>query len=755
MAEPDNPFLSLPDAGAPAAPPASDNPFLSLKAGGPSRVVGKAAPAPSMWDSIVDAFTGASRIDPRFKDSPEFLEQAMSITPAMLAKIQAGAKPDEVGGADGTAVMRSAITSDPKTALDILSKAVPGLEAMKDRHGNLMLRAPGHEQWAYLNKPGFSQRDVDETLTQLLATLPFMGIAAPAKAGVATRVLTGAGGMAAGETARQGMEIASGSDQGLKPAEIAINAGFGGVLAPGVPGDIKRGVSNVLGSVVNPVRQLSDAGAAKVAERTVGEAMARDLERKAPPDVVEKAYPGYANGAPIGSAEELQARAGILMRDPNLMGDQGLLPTQYLARGIDAGGEGVRDVARVAANWDGASRQTMQDMVQQRYQGQADRFSDMLRELSDSPLTRGQSKEEIKKSAAEFTRRNYIKSFDDGAHGLQSDVLDSILDSDTVQKAAKEAIRTLSDFRVFGATRTPRLINDRGDFSLELWDMIKRKVDTYGQDALARVKQGRGGESEVMQYQGLSRVIRDELDRLVPSYSTSRGAAERVFNASDALDAGAKFASWQGRHGNEEATKAIAEMTKNERELFARGFLDWWQTELPELKKNRNVAELFNTPALMERFSIALGPDKADKFMAHMLAELALDRARSAFGNSTTARQLAQMMGVQAGAGGLLSAGIMATHSNDPGALLTSAMLGAAAAGTRRAMVQTGQRKVAEQITRLLMSDDPKTFLKGASVLRQMPEMRQNLVDFLKATDLPQVGRNVVAREAAQGVTND
>jgi hypothetical protein len=723
------------DGGAGASPPAAARKGLFDD-------VPMSKPKPmGFLESIADVFTGKSRTE--YPDAPEFLQAAIAagnMTPEDIAANREPAwTPDSV--------MRSAITSDQKAALDILKSQIPGLQSQTDRHGNLMLKTPMMKDWAYLNKPGISARDLDELGTQTLATLPFMGVAAPAKAGALKSAIVGGGAMAGAETARQGMEIAAGSEQGMKPVDIALNAGFGSALAPGVPTAIKDAVSSAGSALTKPVRQLTQSGAAQIAEQQVAEAMRKGM---APADVVERAYPGYAKGAAVGSAEEMQARAGILMRDPSLMGDQGLLPTQYLSRGIDVGGEGTRDLARVAANWDGASRQQMEEFVKQRYQGQGDRFADLMRELSDSSLTRGQSKEELKKASGEINRRNYFKSFDDGAHGLQSDVLDSLLDSSTVQEAVKKAIRTLSDFKVFGATRSPRLMNDRGDFSLELWDMVKRKIDEKAEDALTRVKTGRGGASEVMQYQGISRALRDELDRLVPSYAGTRSAAERVFNASDALDAGAKFASWQGRHGNEEAAKAVSQMTKNERDLFARGFLDWWQKELPEMKLNRNVAEVFNTPALQERFATALGPDKAEKFMAHMLAELSLDRARSAFGNSTTARQLAQMMGMNAGAGGIVGAGIMATQSSDPASLLTSAMLGAGAGAARRGMQATAQRQIAEQVTRLLMSNDPQVFLKGVAVLKQQPEFKKNLVKFLEATDLPQVGRSVVAREAAQ-----
>ena len=702
-----------------------------------------APPRPGFIERAKDLFTGHLRTE--YPDAPEFNQQAMQLTPEQ--KAGTAALP-EWGSPE---VMRSAITSDPKAAWDILSRSIPGLEGKTDKFGNLMLRAPGQKDWAYLNKPGFSERDVDELGTQTLATLPFLGTAGAGKT-VGTRIATGGGSMAAGEAFRQTLEQAAGSDQGYKPTDIAVQAGLGAVTAPGVlpaaGNAIKEGFQYVTNPMRNVARGLTEKGSAEIAERKVADAFQQGAQK---PHMLENDYAGYnPTGAPVGSPAEAEARARVLLRDPALTAVEDVGAAEATRVG-DIGGEPTRALARWASNISPTARQRLEQVTNDRYQGQADRMMDLLRDdLATSPMTRKMSSEQIEKMADTVNELRYAGTFKDGNYGLASPQLDRIMQSATVQDALKEATKRLSDLNVSGRMRTSAFGAPKGGGdnvpTLELWDQAKRVIDAKAKMALKN-----GDDANAMRFGTLSQAIRNELDALVPSYRDARGTAESFFKGSNALDAGHKFASWQGRHSNEEAAAAVKLMNPNERELFARGFIDWWAKELPELRLRTNITDLFSTPAMAERFEIALGSDRAEMFLAHILTESVNDRLRKAFGNSTTARQLAEMGLIGTGASGVAGGVLGALQTNDPVGALAGVMMGVTARSGVKAASARANAQVAEQVARLLTSQDPTAVSKGLNILRQQPTMRENMVNFLERTtpaEARNIARGTAIREA-------
>lgn len=173
-------------------------------------------PDPGVWGTVKDAFTGSARTE--FPDAPEFLPAYVSASGGKL-------------GPELNAISGSAVTPDPMAQLDILKRNIPGLESKKDVHGNIMLKAPNMSDWAYLNKPGLSARDVDEFGTQTLATLPFaglFGIGGSVPARIATGAVAGGGSSVALDAAA----AAQGSEQGVDPLRAAISTGFGAAAGP-------------------------------------------------------------------------------------------------------------------------------------------------------------------------------------------------------------------------------------------------------------------------------------------------------------------------------------------------------------------------------------------------------------------------------------------------------------------------------------------------------------------------------------------
>lgn len=171
-----------------------------------------------------DAITGRTRTE--FPEAPEF-HKAIN---------RGGVRPEEVqsmGDFDLTAVNRSGITPDPQAQLDILKKHIPGLESQKDRYGNVMLRAPqfGVGEWTYLNKPGISARDLEESATQIMATLPFGAVVGLGRSLLA-RVGIGAAATGGASVAQDVAAGAMGSEQGVDPQRAAVATGVGAFAGP-------------------------------------------------------------------------------------------------------------------------------------------------------------------------------------------------------------------------------------------------------------------------------------------------------------------------------------------------------------------------------------------------------------------------------------------------------------------------------------------------------------------------------------------
>ena len=184
-----------------------------------------ATPEPLTWGQWgKDLFTGEHRTE--FPEAPEFHK----------ALLKGGVRPEDIeslGTFDLTAVNRSGITPDPKAQLGILKKNIPGLEHAADKFGNVMLRAPqfGVADWAYLNKPGVSGRDMEELATQVLATLP---LGAAVGLGRSLLARAGIGALASGgaSVAQDVGAIVQGSEQGIDPTRAAIATGIGAGAGP-------------------------------------------------------------------------------------------------------------------------------------------------------------------------------------------------------------------------------------------------------------------------------------------------------------------------------------------------------------------------------------------------------------------------------------------------------------------------------------------------------------------------------------------
>lgn len=639
------------------------------------------APKKSWGEWAKSLVTGHDRTE--FPNAPEF-KPAYRYTPEVAGEGEPGA--------GLMAIERSAITPDPAAQLDILKKAIPGLESKTDKFGNLMVKTPGMMSFAYLNKPGASARDLDEIGTQTLATLPLAGMA-----GLGRSTLAKMGtGLAAGATSSVALDAAAtvaGSEQGVDPTRAALT----GAIGAGIPAAI-----GATGAVVGGVGAL--------ANRTgdfVRSAMrpAAQAQRE-----VQGAFNADARSgglAPIGPADRTAAQS----RGQDL-------------RVVDFGGETTRALARKSANISPAARDAIMRVITPRSGPQeVGRRGQSLIE-NEFGLARSSelARQELAQQGRTARQSLYNQAYSQGAGGLDSPVLQQLQTSPLMQRAMARADGMLRDRAATPGWHTTGRVGANGtNFTLEYWDMVKQALDDYAGQAF---RQGRNAQGTLIAQ--MARDLRNDLDAAVPLYRQARGTAATFFDANDALEAGQAFARG-GRYNLNDAQRAIQALNPAERNLFREGFAD---DLVQRIRQNpRYLNQIRDIPAEFDRAQLALGAQNFNELEGFLRLEQIMQRVKDAMGNSTTARQLHEM-GQRFGgefwnmASGSVGGG-PGTTTLSPTAIIMGALMG----GGKRAHDQV-DRQVAEEVAQLLTSADPDVFLQG---IRQLGDGR--ILEAIRAFD--------------------
>jgi hypothetical protein len=254
--------------------------------------------------------------------------------------------------------------------------------------------------------------------------------------------------------------------------------------------------------------------------------------------------------------------------------------------------------------------------------------------------------------------------------------------------------------------------------NLQFWDHVKRNLDKLGADG-----------------QAFSKALRGHLDELVPSYKDARSGAAKYFGEEDALNAGAKFATMSSRDAIPiaEARKGLAAMNEAERKLFETGFVSNLMAKVESLKDGQDIVkQIYDSDFAKKQVVLALGPEKAAKLEAHLLAERAMNGLKNAVqGNSTTVRQW-----VEAGlAGGATTYGGISTYNQDPTQMGIAALAGALTLGSRKI-----DQRVSRRVAEMLASDDPKVMQNAINMIARSETLR----NAFRSLNLP------VTRAAAQ-----
>jgi hypothetical protein len=395
---------------------------------------------------------------------------------------------------------------------------------------------------------------------------------------------------------------------------------------------------------------------------------------------------------------------------------------------LDTAGRGGKRMARNVRNTPGAEEGTeaLEGMTQARFANQADRTSNFI-----SRLTAGRNAtdfEQLRVRAARANRPAYAGAYAAGDRPVWSPELERLTSSPDIEAAVKSAVRSGKSRAVeegFGGFNPPVSVTPDGRVlfgggrrgaptypNIQFWDYVQRDL----RDMAQKVE---GREPDKFRYlNSLHQQLNTELDRLVPQYQAARVGAWRHFRAEDAYDAGMKYVqnTATGRNA-EELTRQIRDMSPADRVLFMHGFATKLIEDVRKTADNVNVVNrIYNNPAARDRITEALGANRAREIEAFLRVEAIMNQGKNAVsGNSSTVEQL-----LTAGAGSALYG--TATGNWDWTALLA----GGAAVGGRR-LAGRANARVADEIGRLLSSQDPDAYRRGIAMIASNTAMLDRL----------------------------
>jgi hypothetical protein len=501
----------------------------------------------------------------------------------------------------------------------------------------------------------------------------------------------------------------------------AIGGATGGLIGAAAPA-LVAGVKGATGGVRNTINTALNPE--KEAARRVAQALEKDA--KAGGDGLDN----------IGFSEAKQAGNPVA--------------------NMDRGGKNVRDLARAAGNQSSDAWQAMDDVIKPRFETQARRIGAELEGQSKLGGNPEKFMEMADEAATRANRTLYGDAYAKGSDSIWTPELERIASTAEVQTALKAAIKKAASRNIldgFGAMNPKVGLDEFGNIvfrdkggmpaypDLRLWDLTKRELDRMGKMA------ARNSDSDASLYSGLARKLKAELTSLPeagPAYAKALQTAASHFGAENAYEAGMKFAAQKGMSARE-AIKGLSKLKPEERKLFREGYIQAMRDTLKDAPKNRDaLLMIMQSDGAADRARVALGKDGGKKLEAQLEVEKAMDLMRKSMGNSTTARQLAQL-GLASAAG---SSAMAANGNTDIGSLTAGAIAGAGLKWGKGRL----DEKLAAHIGKLLSSNDPGKITLLIKTASQSPKYMQTLRALSQS--LGQETPALIGREITSRVAN-
>ena len=334
----------------------------------------------------------------------------------------------------------------------------------------------------------------------------------------------------------------------------------------------------------------------------------------------------------------------------------------------------------------------------------------------------------IKNANQNEVRRLYtVLQTDPAARAVSSQNLDSFLQDVTFQKVAQNA-RDLATSTRSGII-APSATNPGNIF---FWDQVKRDLDDQINAAFRNGENNRG-----MMLRDLRKDMLSELDSAVPSYKQARDKAAESLGAQNAVEAGynaVRGAPDVFKVG--EALKAFKGYTPDRQAMFRQGLA----SQLADMSQQGGPEALINllkNPNKKKLIEGVLTPDELDSIVGRATSESMMNRTKAyaaSFEDPNVQKQFVKAQVIYDMGPAMLSAA-RGDFSPMINILSTYAVTGTTGLFANRAM-----RKQADQVMRLIGTDDPEQLKKLGEMIRKSPATQGLLGNMLDAM------RNIAVR---------
>lgn len=360
---------------------------------------------------------------------------------------------------------------------------------------------------------------------------------------------------------------------------------------------------------------------------------------------------------------------------------------------VDALGKRGTSLARTASNVSPEARETLESAVLGRKAGQNERVVDTILDAAGLPAGSRQTVKELQRETYKRAAPEINAAYNEArAAGFDlprapfQDILESPMGRDAYEESAKALKNRAAVDGMDAASELARL------------DQTKRILDDKASAAY------RAGQNDLGdQAAALAKKLREQMDASIagPEYAKARGLRQRAYRNEESIKLGSDLA--RGRVASNLPGQARA--VSDAENLV--GLQQGYALQQAENLLNRNSTEgalnALSTPLGRESYEAAFRGN-AGKIGGRLKAEKAFNAtAKDVTGNSTTARQIAEMAGGGAGAGGILAL----LTGQDPLALGTAGgLLGAgrrAAPLLQRHLATKGKIAMAPEVADLLV----------------------------------------------------
>lgn len=450
---------------------------------------------------------------------------------------------------------------------------------------------------------------------------------------------------------------------------------------------------------------------------------------------VEKALSPF-RGARDPEKEAMRRFGNAYANDVN-SGQTGLSPAEFtkaLSDGspvgaVDLGGSSVRALERSSANVSPSARGVLEKFVNERAETSSERLSDAVRDLVTTPADAGLTRETLHGVGRVVNSPFYKKAYQDGSTGILDAELQEMSKAPLMRTVMKEAVDSLENKRASGRAIEP--LGPNGP-TLEFWDQVKRNLDSK-----YNVLKRSGDTEAAADVDSMRKSLIGKLDQAtidpatgISSYKTARGVASEFFKATNALEAGEKFASSlmgsKQKFTNHEFDRLWSKMHAEERDLFREGIASELTKRIDSSDQRRSIVnKLFNNETAKRNIETIFGPQKAKELEAAKRLEIVMGFAKDALGNSTTARQLIEL-GIAGGAGAY-QAGSLNPFSimSNPEALVKATAVWGLTRGHRAL-----DTRMANRMADFLVSNDPAKIKQAIQMASKNPAVMLSLKNF-------------------------